>query len=178
MSHTDLDSEEVIINMRKELNYDLFKDEIVQIFTANQEIVLATSSNNRVTSRTVSFANDGLEIFFWSWEHNKKIEQIKDNPKVALTLYNIQYEGEAEILGKPLDKRNESYIALFYKKFSKAYVETFSKIPGMVLVRIVPITIMKFERIQNRFHLQKMDAKAKKVFQMRIEDKYHSEFPY
>ena len=178
MSQIDLDSEKVIIEMRKELDFEKFKAEIVQSFNENQEIVLATSSKNRVTSRTISFANDGLELYFWSWIHNKKIEQIKENPNVALTLHKIQYEGEAEILGKPLDEKNIEYLDLFYKKFSEMYVDIFSKIQEMILVKIYPKTIVKFEKIHDRFHLQKMNIKDKSVFQMRLEDKNHPEFPY
>ncbi len=178
MSQNDLDSEKAILEMRKELDYEIFRDEIIQFFDENQEIVLATSSKDRVTSRTISFANDGLEIYFWSWEHNKKVEQIKENPKVSLTLHKVQYEGEAEILGKPLDKKNIVHLDLFYKKFSEMYVDIFSKIPEMVLIKIYPKAIVKFEKIHDRFHLQKMDIKNKRVFQMRIEDKIHPEFPY
>jgi len=178
MNQVDLDSEEAIIGMRKELDFEKFKNEIIQIFKENQEIVLATSSNDRVTSRTISFANDGLEIYFWSWIHNKKVVQIKENPNVALTLHKIQYEGEAEILGKPLDEKNIEYLDLFYKKFSEMYVDVFSKIPEMILIKIHPKTIVKFEKIYDRFHLQKMDIKNKKVYQMRLEDKNHPEFPY
>lgn len=178
MNQKDLDSEEAIIRMRKELDYKKFKDEIIQIFNENQEIVLATSSKNRVTSRTISFANDGLEIYFWSWIHNKKVAQIKENTNVALTLHKIQYEGEAEILGKPLDENNIEYLDLFYKKFSEMYVDIFSKIPEMILVKIYPTTIVKFEKICDRFHLQKMDIKNKNVYQMRLEDENHPEFPY
>ena len=178
MSQIDLDSEKAIIEMRKELDFKKFEFEIIQIFNENQEIVLATSNKDRVTSRTISFANDGLEIYFWSWIHNKKVVQIKENPNVALTLHKIQFEGEAEILGKPLDEKNIEYLDLFYKKFSEMYVDIFSKIPEMILIRIYPKAIVKFEKIHDRFHLQKMDIKYKKVYQMRIEDKNHPEFPY
>lgn len=178
MNQKNLDTEETITKMRKELDFGTFKDEIIQIFDENREIVLATSSKDRVTARTVTYANDELEILFWSWDSNKKIAQIKENPKVALTLKNVQYEGEAEILGKPLDKKNKVFLNLFERKLSKAFVDTFSKIPEMVLVKICPKTLVKFETINSRFYFQKMDIKNRRVFQMRIEDKNNPAFPY
>jgi len=90
----------------------------------------------------------------------------------------MQYEGEAEILGKPLDKKNKAFLNLFDRKLAKAFVDTFSKIPEMVLVKICPKTIVKFETINSRFYFQKMDIKNRRVFQMRIEDKNHPAFPY
>ncbi len=177
MSQKDLDTEESIIKMRKELDFGTFKDEIIHIFDENREIVLATSSKDRVTARTVTFANDGLEILFWSWDNNKKIAQIKENPRVALTLKNVQYEGEAEILGKPSDKENKAFLDLFERKLAKAFVDAFSKIPEMVLVKICPKSIVKFETIKSRFYFQKMDIKNRRVFQMRVEDKNHPAFP-
>jgi len=58
----------------------------------------------------------------------------------------MQYEGEAEILGKPLDKKNKAFLNLFDRKLAKAFVDTFSKIPEMVLVKICPKTIVNLKQ--------------------------------
>ncbi len=97
---------------------------------------------------------------------------------MVLTLKNVQYEGEAEILGKPLDKENKAFLKLFDRKLSKAFVDTFSKIPEIVLVKICPKLIVKFETINSRFYFQKMDIKSRRVFQIRVKDKKHPVFPY
>ncbi|MGC9779476.1 MAG: pyridoxamine 5'-phosphate oxidase family protein [Candidatus Heimdallarchaeota archaeon] len=178
MSNTDLDSEEAIKRMREEPDYDRIKSEVLTLLADNRDIVLATSSKNRVTARTVSFTSKDLDIYFLSWEHNKKIEQIKENPNVALTLRNVQIEGIAEVLGWAFNKEHKEIGDLFRAKFSPKWFDTFSEIKEMVLVKITPEKIVKFENIYKRFQFQNFDLKNKKVYQMRIEDKDNPNFPY
>lgn len=68
-------SKEVILRMRKKLNYEDIIGEIVEILDENKDIVLATSFNDRFTAWIVSFTNDHLIMDFMSLVHNKKIEQ-------------------------------------------------------------------------------------------------------
>jgi len=164
--------------MRKELNYEEVKKEIIYDLNENKQIVLATSLNNRVTSRVVDFANDDLTIYFMSWNHNKKITQITGNSHVALSLNNIQIEAKAEILGRPTEERNKCLLEFHKKKFSEIYVKTFSNIPEIVIVKITPISIVKFLNIDRRFYFVKMDIANKKAYQMRLEDKKNLEYPY
>ncbi len=178
MEVQDLDSKETILGMRKKLNYGAIVGEIVEILNGNKDIVLATSFNDRVTARTVSFTNNDLIIYFMSWVHNKKIEQIKKNPKVALCLRNLQIEGEAQILGFSYEEKNKNNLEIFKKKFSEFWINTFSAIREMVTVKIVPNAIVKFENINKRFQLQVINVKNKTAFQMRLEDKDNPNFPY
>ena len=64
MSKENLDSEEAIKKMREEPDYDRIKSEVLTLLSDNRDLVLATSSKNRVTARTVSFTNKDLDIYF------------------------------------------------------------------------------------------------------------------
>jgi len=186
--------------MRRDINFNKLREEIIEELDENNEIVLSTSLANRVTSRTVSYANDVLVIYFTSWEHNKKILQINANPKVALTLNRIQIEGKAEILGivtesdyeeiKRIQIEGKAEIlgivtesdyeeikAIFRKKYSEKYIDTFFTKPEMILVKIIPTSIVKFININKRFHFQVLDLINKNACQMRLEDKDHPKFP-
>ena len=163
-------------NERETPDYDIIMHEVQNIFTENREITLATSYTDRVTSRTVSFVNKDLRIYFISWEHNKKIQQIIKNPRVALTLLNIQIEGSAKVLGKPTDFQDVG--DLFRAKFSDRWFDAFSHIKEMVLVEIEIDYLVKFENINRRFHLQNIDLVNKVVHQMRLEDTDHPFYPY
>ena len=66
-------------NERETPDYDTIMNMVQQTFAENREITLATSYNDRVTSRTVSFVNKDSIIYFISWEHNKKVVQIAKN---------------------------------------------------------------------------------------------------
>ena len=178
MPKKNKDSPEAIRKMRKDIDFDKLKKEIIEELDEHKEIVLSTAMGNRVTSRTVSYANDILIIYFTSWEHNKKILQINANPKVALTLDRIQIEGKAEILGRVTDNDFEYIKTIFSKKYTEKYIDTFFSKPEMILVKIVPFNIVKFVNINRRFHFQVLDLVERNACQMRLEDKDHPKFPY
>ncbi|MCG3253975.1 MAG: pyridoxamine 5'-phosphate oxidase family protein [Candidatus Heimdallarchaeota archaeon] len=178
MSDSDLDSEEAIIKMREEPPFDLIKSEILTLFAENKGMILGTSLNDRVTARHISFVNVDFDIYFTSWEHNKKIIQMKGNPNIALCLNNVQIEGKAEFLGWAFDKKYNEIGDLFRAKFSSIWFDRFSHIKEMMLIKIAPVSVVKFENIYRRFQLQNIDIKNKKVYQMRLEDKNHPKYPY
>ncbi|MBN2334743.1 pyridoxamine 5'-phosphate oxidase family protein [Candidatus Bathyarchaeota archaeon] len=162
-------------NDRRKLDYTKIVNEIQEILSKNREITLATSTNNRVTARTISFVNKEQVIYFLTWEHNKKVEQITQNPNVALSLSNIQIEGHAEVVGKPKD--HQQIGDMFRSKFSPKWFDTFSQIKEMVLVKVEAKQVVKFETIDRRFYLQSVDLTKKTAHQMRIEDRTHPHFP-
>lgn len=178
MEFENLDSIETIIQMRIEPDFSIIKSEILTLLADNREIVLATALADRVSARTVSFVNDEFTIYFLSWVHNKKITQIKGNKNVAFTLQNLQIEAEAEVLGNAFDGNYSAIGELFKSKFSPKWFDSFSKIKEMVLVKAVPIRIIRFITQHRRFHLQNIDPVNKKSYQMRIEDKDNTHFPY
>ena len=173
----DKDSEQAIINMREELDFNKFKNEIIGTLNENRHIVVATAASDRVSARTVSFANDGLTIYFISWDHNLKINQIKQNDNIALCLNNIQIEGKATFIQRPTEDKDLMLENIYRKKFSEQFVKTFFGIPDLITVKVNPKRIVKFENLNNRFFLQHMNFDKKSVYQMRVEDKKHPEFP-
>ncbi len=178
MSDSELDSEEAIIKMREEPDFDIIKSEILTLFAENRGMILATSLNDRVTARHISHVNDDLDIYFTSWDHNKKIIQMKGNPNIALSLNNVQIEGKAEVLGSIFDEKYKKIGDLFRSKFGKMWLDRFSHIKELILVKVIPEKIVKFETIHKRFQLQNIDCKSKKIYQMRLEDKNHPNYPY
>lgn len=178
MSDSELDSEEAIIKMREEPIFDIIKSEILTLFAENRGMILATSLSDRVTARHISFVNEGLVIYFTSWDHNRKIIQMKGNPNVALSLYNVQIEGKAEVLDCVFVEKYKEISDLFRSKFGPMWLDRFSHIKELILVKVTPEKIVKFETIHKRFQLQNVDCKNKKVYQMRLEDKSHPKYPY
>lgn len=178
MSDSDLDSEEAIIKMREEPAFDLIKSEILTLFSENRGMILATSLDDRVTARHISFVNDDLDIYFTSWDHNRKVIQMKGNPNVALSLFNVQIEGKAEVLSSVFEEKYKKISDLFRSKFGEMWLDRFSHIKELILVKVTPKKIVKFETIHKRFQFQNIDCKNKKIYQMRLEDKNHPKYPY
>ncbi len=178
MSDPELDSEEAIIKMREEPDFEKIRSEILTLFSENRGMILATSLNDRVTARHISFVNEDLDIYFTSWDHNKKIIQMKGNPNVALNLNNVQIEGKAEVFTCVFEEKYKDIQDLFRSKFGAVWLNRFSHIKELILVKVIPEKIVRFETIHKRFQLQNVDCKNKKVYQMRLEDKNHPKYPY
>lgn len=139
------------------------KQAIIEFLDAKHTTVLATSLNDRVTARTVSFASDGLDILFLSWGHHTKCAQIRGNPRVALCRDNVQIEGRAEILGNPLDKANSTYAAVYREKLPRDFAG-FAHQPGMVLVRVVPTAVVTFVKGGDGLHLEHLDLESETAY--------------
>ncbi|MGL4935865.1 MAG: pyridoxamine 5'-phosphate oxidase family protein [Cetobacterium sp.] len=119
----------------------MFNEQITKLFQGIGEAkkaVLSTSSNNRVTSRMMSFVIYERKFYCQTDKRFLKIEQISNNPKVSICIDNIQIEGIAQILGKPLENKN--FIVLFKKHFKNSY-ENYSFLENEILLEITPTFI-------------------------------------
>lgn len=87
------------MNRRQMPDYGAKERDVIAFLGGKHAIVLATSLDGRVTTRTVSFINDGPGILFMLWGHNTKFVQMLGNPHVALWRDQVQMEGRAAILG-------------------------------------------------------------------------------
>ena len=123
---------------------------------------LATSSDNRVTARTVTYVSDHLDIFFLSWAHHTKCVQIRDNPRVALCKHNLEMEGMARILGNPLDPVNSKYADIFKKRVPEEF-GMFSSQDGMVMVRVVPTRVIALVNVNDWLYLETLDVENGKA---------------
>lgn len=146
----------------EKLDYERARERVLEFLEGKHAITLATSLADRVTARTVSFANDGLTILFMSWGHHTKCVQIRGNPRVALCRDNVQIEGVAEILGGVLDERNKRYVDILRNKYPENYA-LFAHEPGMVIVRIIPTSITLFDKSDGQFCLKCLDVESERV---------------
>ena len=155
--------------MKTELDLHEKTAEVIQFLEGDTRIVLATSSDSRVTARTVSYVNDGLHILFLSFEHHTKCDQIRANPRVALCRDNMQIEGRAEILGDPLDPKNGGYADIFEKRMRGEW-EVFSHQDGMVMVRVAPKRVTTMVNLDNRLCLETLDVEKGVAYRKGLSD--------
>jgi len=155
-----------IENNKKEINFEKTKEKFINFLEANDNaiMVLATSFKNRVIARNVLIANNGLDIYFFTWGHSRKCKQIKNNPKVALCKDKVQIEGTAKILGDLFSQKNKKYTDIIRNKFPEA-IKRWEQKPGMVLVRIKPNFIcVNGTAIDDDFYLDYLDIENKKAY--------------
>lgn len=115
--------------------YEKKLNEIFRIIGRAKKMVLSTSCDNRVTSRTMSFVIFDNKFYCQTDKNFLKYQQIQSNPNVALCVDNIQIEGIAKNIGKPLE--NEKFIKIFKKDYRASY-EIYSFLENEILLEIEP----------------------------------------
>ena len=153
----------------QDLDFLELKESIITFLEEKSTIILATSSNDRVTARSISFVNKGLEIFFVTWTHHTKSVQIRENANVALCISNLQVEGKATIRGPPFDPNNKEYLDLYKKKHLR-YYNKFAKQPETIIITIEPTLIVKLVNIKGDFYRDHLDIAKNNAYRLRIED--------
>jgi len=115
---------------------------IIEEIKKHQLMILATSDGDQVTARQMRCIPDGLTIYCITNCYSRKYKQMQENPKVALAVAGLQIEGDASLLGKPLDERNVRFIQVFKEVQPEAYQMNLEKgnidNPNAELIKIVP----------------------------------------
>ena len=118
--------------------YERKLSELFRTIGKVRKMVLSTSFDNRVTSRMMSFVIFDNKFYCQTDKTFLKYQQIKSNPNVALCIDNIQVEGIAKNIGKPLE--NKKFINLF-KQYYKTSYEIYSFLENEILLEIEPTFI-------------------------------------
>ena len=153
--------------MKTELKFEEVKEEKVRFLEKNEFAVLATSLNNRVTARTVTYVSEGLTIIFYTLTSLKKFAQIKANSKVALCLDNASIEGTAEIVGNQQEEEYKRLSEIWKKKFD--WFDWFdSNYPELsVFVKVTPTLIESYIQKDNTHAphaLEYLDLQNKRAY--------------
>jgi uncharacterized pyridoxamine 5'-phosphate oxidase family protein len=128
------------------LDFETEQEEIFNKIGENKLAALATSSQNNPTVRMMSIIFHNNKIYFQTGVDLMKYKQISENKNVALCFDNIQIEGIANIIGKPIDHDN---IMEIYKKYYLKSFENYSKLDKEILIEVIPKKITKWEYNEN-----------------------------
>ena len=99
----------------EKLDYAGLEKEITQQLRKAKELVLSTCAGGKVTARTMCHVNDGLTVLFSTDCRSGKVEQMRQNPNIALTAGSLRIEARAELFGHPGG----------HPAFGKAYAKKF-----------------------------------------------------
>jgi len=134
------------------------RDEILSILAGANDLTRATvRPDGYPQATTVSYAHDGLAVYFGCSEHSQKAQNIARNPKVSFTV-NLPYENWGEIRGisaagrahrltNPQEIEQAGHLLL--QKFPEGVAEYApSGLKGIALFRIVPevISILDYRK--------------------------------
>jgi len=134
-----LDGELLVENQFTEKSIKLWKK-----FGTHNIMVLATGTNNRISSRQMSVIVYDGKFYCQTDETYLKYKQITENPNVALSYKNFSIEGKCRIIGHPLDKENSFFADRFKKHFSHSY-KLYTALPTEKLLEITPTLIYSWE---------------------------------
>ncbi len=129
----------------------VLRDEILAILTAANDMTLATiRTDGYPQATTVSYANDGLLLYFGCASDSQKARNLARNGKVSLTI-NLPYANWGEIRGVSMGGRaapvsdpreNERAGRLLLQKFPEGIAEYASGgMQGVALFRVTPEVI-------------------------------------
>ena len=122
-----------------------FENEIGKVYNKigkSKFAVLATSSHNKPTARTMSIVIFDNKIYCQTSNEYVKYKQICENNNVALCIENIQIEGIANIKGKTIE---QSKFIEMYKKNHNGSFKKYSGLDESRLIEIIPIKIIIWE---------------------------------
>jgi hypothetical protein len=115
------------------LDYEELEQEVLARIAEAKLATLATSAGDRVTARTVSVVNDGLEIFFQSADSTTKNQQIAVNPNVALSNGSFRLEGAARDIGRPFEH------PFFARVFAEKHADAFKQYSPRPVTRLFAV---------------------------------------
>lgn len=118
-------------------NYKMF----LSAFGSGRKMVLSTAENNIVSSRMMSVVQIDGTFYFQTDINFRKYRQLTKNPNVALCIDNIQIEGEAAELGRPLE--NAPFCETFEKSFKGSY-DAYTSLNNERLFAVKPLFIERW----------------------------------
>lgn len=118
-----------------------FDEKYAKLFKAlgeSKSMVLSTSLNDHVTSRTMSILMIEQQLYFQTDKLSKKYEQLHKNPHVSLCMDHIQIEGKCAEIGAPTE--HPVFCELYKQHFPFAF-DLYSHLPNERLFCVTPLYI-------------------------------------
>ena len=140
----------------------IFEDAYINFWQdigASKKMVLSTSLDNIVTSRTMSVVILNEKFYFQTDRTFRKYNQLKGNSNVALCVDNIQIEGYCNELGIPSE--NAEFSNAYQKHFLSSY-NRYSSLENERLFAVTPTFIKRWLYIDNVPYIEMFDITNRK----------------
>lgn len=125
----------------------------------NKKMVVSSSFENIVTSRTMSIIILNENFYFQTDKTLRKYSQLKGNCNVALCTDNIQIEGICSELGHP--NVNTEFCEA-YKKYFPNFYNRYSSLKNERLFHVTPTFIERWKYIDEIPYIETFDIINKK----------------
>lgn len=148
------------------MNYKEIQEIILKVLEATKFCVLATANKKGVVSASqMCLVNDGLTVFFQTDSAFEKIQNIKENPHVAINCGAYYFKGLAKIVGHPT--KNKLFIEKLKEKHLPTY-EHYTNLANEVLIEIKLIEckiwgVNKVKNVNNQETILVVDLVSQKT---------------
>ena len=142
--------------------YKVFEEQYAKFWRElgkSKLMVLSTSLNDVVTSRTMSFVVLDRKLYFQTDKIFRKYNQLKGNPNVSLCIDNIQIEGQCSEMGKPIE--NADFCAVYKECFTGSF-NRYSSLENERLFAVTPTFIERWHYMDNVPYMETFDIENKK----------------
>ena len=150
-------------NIMEQLNFEIELEKVFKQIGKSKFAVLATSSQNKPTARTMSIVFFDNKIYFQTSNEYEKYKQILENNNVALCIGNMQIEGNANIKGKTIEQIK---FIEYYKKSHNSSYKMYSKLDESIVIEIEPrkITLWEYNIIGGKPSRMYLELETKKAY--------------
>lgn len=124
-------------------------------FGKGKMMVLSTVDSDHVSSRMMSVIQFGGLFYFQTDRLSRKYSQLKNNPRVALCIDNIQIEGTCVEMGRPTDC--DMFCQLFKECFPEAY-RRYSGLQNGRLFFVRPAHVERWLYIDGAPYIEQFDV--------------------
>lgn len=131
------------------IDYFTLEKETIELLKNCKNAVLSTSFIDKVTSRSMSIANIGLDVFFQTNKKYNKYSQMSKNKNVSLCLSNVSIEGSAMEIGDWNDLDNKEILELYKLKHPSSYAK-YGNLEGQVIFKLSPKKISYWKYLNDK----------------------------
>ena len=139
--------------------YNQKMNEVFEQLQDHGKLVLATTDNNKVSARKMSFIIHEHCFYFQTDIAFRKYQDIQINNNVALCIDNIQIEGKCKELCHPLE--HDIFKTLFQKYYPSSF-EAYTSLPSERLFVIEPTFIQRWNYVNNLAVIEQLDIEQEK----------------
>ena len=117
------------------IDYEKLEKETVEILENNKNWILSTSFIDKITSRSMSIINIGLDVYFQTNKKYTKYSQMTKNPNVSLCFGNVSIEGVSKEIGNWKDEKNKEIMELYKSRHLSSY-NRYGDLDGQVVFKV------------------------------------------
>jgi hypothetical protein len=161
----------------KSLDFETMRQRCFDQMKAATQCVLATAVGDTVTARHISVVIIGEKLCFYTGTNTRKFGQIKENPRVALAMDNLQIEGTARFRGHPSEPENQDFVAAIIKRFEHEIPDNVDLTSSLLANPSVPFVVIEVSpaRFQTYnlppdFHMDIIDLEAGTAIRVDADD--------